>query len=279
MSKDFSIVVPVFNRAWCVERALFSAIRFLEFNSGGEIVVVDDGSTDDSVRIIDEFIQQNESIDIRFKFLKQPNSGVCSAKNAGAFASSNYWLIFLDSDDELLPESARVVFDALNDNYHSVLKFFRCVDEVERKVGRYIEKPISRNLNDFVRHGTDGESIPVVRREVFLRYPYDRDVKGFEGLSYIRIIRCYGHATVYPTVVRKYYTQHDDRLSSPIGLNSRSFSLAKGYLRIFLEHYRVLDARSELYIWMRMIFHSLRGILYFIRCQSKLTRYLGNTNS
>ncbi len=87
----FSVVIPVFNRAHIVQRAIDSVLNqtFSDF----ELLIVDDGSTDNS----SEIVLKNQ--DTRLKYLYQENQGVCAARNHGASCATGDFLVFLDSDD------------------------------------------------------------------------------------------------------------------------------------------------------------------------------------
>ena len=94
----FSIVVPVYNTEQFVRECLDS-VRAQTFPEW-ECICVDDGSTDGSPAILDEYA----AFDRRFRVLHQKNSGVGAARNAAMNVARGEWLIFLDSDDMLHPE-------------------------------------------------------------------------------------------------------------------------------------------------------------------------------
>ena len=99
-----SVIIPTFNRAGMVTRAISSVLdqTFKDF----EIIVVDDGSTDESAEILAQF--QNDIL-----YLSNPkNLGVSAARNRGIKASSAPLIAFLDSDDYWLPDklSAQIAF-------------------------------------------------------------------------------------------------------------------------------------------------------------------------
>ncbi|MGO9262254.1 MAG: glycosyltransferase family 2 protein [Bryobacteraceae bacterium] len=92
----FSIVMPVFNRPVAVHRAIDSCLE-QDFDAF-EVVVVDDGSRDRTVEAIAEYS------DPRVRLILHPtNRGLCAARKSGVRASRGEWVIFLDSDDEMLP--------------------------------------------------------------------------------------------------------------------------------------------------------------------------------
>jgi glycosyltransferase involved in cell wall biosynthesis len=93
---QFSVVVPTYDRGATIARAVTSVLaQAADF----ELIVVDDGSTDDTVRVLETFD------DGRMQYQHQANRGVSAARNAGAAAARGQWLVFLDADDELLPHA------------------------------------------------------------------------------------------------------------------------------------------------------------------------------
>lgn len=91
----FSIVIPVWNNAHTLERTLRSVLA--QSFDGFEVIVVDDGSTDDSVDVARGFD------DPRIRVLTQPHAGPGPARNTGMAAARYDWIAFLDADDVWLP--------------------------------------------------------------------------------------------------------------------------------------------------------------------------------
>lgn len=107
----FSIIIPSFNRAHIINRVIKGILEqsFQDF----EILIIDDGSTDNTKEIIEEY-----SIDTRIKYQYQNNAGVCAARNAGAKLATAAFLIFLDSDDTVEKSWLQDFHDSLvNQNY------------------------------------------------------------------------------------------------------------------------------------------------------------------
>lgn len=98
MSPRFSVVIPAFNAAATLARAIES-VRAQTWPAH-EIIVVDDGSTDATAEVARRFA------DVRL--IRQANSGVSVARNAGAAAASGDWLAFLDADDSYAPDRLRL---------------------------------------------------------------------------------------------------------------------------------------------------------------------------
>ena len=107
---NVSVVIPTFNRAALLPRAIESVVA--QTFDDWEIVLVDDGSTDDTPQVA---ARCSEQIGDRFVYIRQPNLGSSAARNRGIDASLGRFVAFLDSDDEFLPhkfERQLAVFDA-----------------------------------------------------------------------------------------------------------------------------------------------------------------------
>lgn len=97
-----SIVVPVYNVAEVMRRCVESVLP--QMSDGAELILVDDGSTDGSARICDEYAEAPG-----VSVIHKPNGGLSSARNAGIDAAKGDYLLFLDGDDYLRPGSIRLL--------------------------------------------------------------------------------------------------------------------------------------------------------------------------
>jgi glycosyltransferase involved in cell wall biosynthesis len=90
-----SVIIPTYNRGWCLREAIDSVLsqEFTDY----ELIVVDDGSTDDTRTILDSYGQD-------IIVLTQANQGVSAARNRGIAESRAQLVAFLDSDDLWLPQ-------------------------------------------------------------------------------------------------------------------------------------------------------------------------------
>lgn len=106
----FSVIIPVFNGAAFVARAIESVLA--QTWPAHEIIVVDDGSTDTTARIVGALATRHPG---QLRYLHQANRGVSAARNTGASAASGDWLAFLDADDWFYPDRieahARFILD------------------------------------------------------------------------------------------------------------------------------------------------------------------------
>ena len=94
-SEGISVVMPLYNKEAEVEQSLRSVIE--QSLAPREIIVVDDGSTDSSVAIVERIIAQYRDVPIRL--IRQENSGVSAARNRGVREATGEFVAFIDADD------------------------------------------------------------------------------------------------------------------------------------------------------------------------------------
>jgi glycosyltransferase involved in cell wall biosynthesis len=128
-----SIIIPLYNKAPYVRRALDSiaAQTFAEF----EVIVVDDGSTDDGAAIVANYS------DVRFRMIRQANAGPGAARNAGLAQAQGEFIAFLDADDEWLPNYLQ----------ESVSQLESLGPEVASVTSGYIEHPLGESMEGMWR--------------------------------------------------------------------------------------------------------------------------------
>ena len=116
----FSIVIPTFNRAELLEKAIVSILN--QKFQNWELIIVDNTSTDNTSSIIDKYIR-----DHRIYFYQIRNDGIIAkSRNYGISKAKGEWLCFLDSDDQFTPNKLDIIYNNISDKYdflyHSVYK-------------------------------------------------------------------------------------------------------------------------------------------------------------
>ena len=94
-----SIVIPVYNRAEMVKATLDSVVR--QTHRPIQLVLVDNNSTDDTYKVLQDFKQEYESQDFAVEVLRESIFGACAARNAGGKVAKGEWIMFFDSDDTM----------------------------------------------------------------------------------------------------------------------------------------------------------------------------------
>lgn len=114
MRPRFSVIMPLYNKAPYVKKALESVL--IQTYTDYEIIVVDDGSTDNSADIVRELVIGNcKLVNDQFRLISQANAGVAAARNNGVAKLKGEYVCFLDADDwwkpTFLEEMDRLIKD------------------------------------------------------------------------------------------------------------------------------------------------------------------------
>lgn len=141
-----SIIVPIFNAGLYLEPCIESILAQTYDNT--EIILVDDGSTDSSVGIINNFAER----DSRIKVIRKVNAGVSSARNAALDVANGDWVAFVDSDDILPEKSIETMLNhAVNTRANCVCgKFQPFSGTLNRNVSSSIEKNVVLDKKDAI---------------------------------------------------------------------------------------------------------------------------------
>lgn len=122
-----SIIVPVYNTEAYLSRCLASVLN--QSFSNYELLIIDDGSTDNSCVICREYSER----DSRIRVFHKDNEGVSSARNLGLNYARGEWIYFVDSDDEVLPNGLQTLVDCISSEVDIVMGGFVEEDETGRK--------------------------------------------------------------------------------------------------------------------------------------------------
>jgi glycosyltransferase involved in cell wall biosynthesis len=120
-----SVVIPAYNSASFVGEAITSVLT--QTVPATEIVVVDDGSTDDTAAVAAAALERAPAT-IRTQVIRQLNGGVPVARNTGLLHSSGEFVTFLDADDLILPDHFRHVLECLAAHPEAVMAFADTVE-------------------------------------------------------------------------------------------------------------------------------------------------------
>jgi glycosyltransferase involved in cell wall biosynthesis len=200
-----SIVIPCYNHARFLPEAIQSALA--QVHDDIEVIVVDDGSTDESAEVADG---------LGVRVVRQENQGLSRARNAGLAVSTGGVVIFLDADDRLRPDAARTGLAALTRVPAAMLAVGRCqlVDEQGAPLATDQPRITTRFYEELLRSNYIWTpALVAFRRRVFT------DVGGFDpGVNpaadydmYLRVARRFAFAP-HDTVVAE-YRQHGASMS------------------------------------------------------------------
>ena len=160
----FSVIIPVYNAAATLPQTLESVAK--QSLADFEVILVDDGSTDNSAEIVVSETKEWEN----FQVIPQENMGLGYARNVAAKAATSDWLVFLDADDYWAADKLTVLNDAIRQNptaellYHAIFEKYPNGNMRKRAFWEV------SNLADFIENGNPFvPSAVAIKRDVFFK--------------------------------------------------------------------------------------------------------------
>ena len=151
----FSIIIPVYNVYDYLDKCLKSVLEQTYKNF--EVIIVNDGSPDNSYEIIDKY----QKLDKRFKGYKKNNGGLSSARNYGLKYVTGDYVIFIDSDDYIANSLLEKLNDVLNKEKVDIVRYNALVCDMN---GEVLSKS---NDIEYLNEKVDNVILELTRRDFF----------------------------------------------------------------------------------------------------------------
>lgn len=221
-----SVIVPVYNVETYLRKTIESVLE--QTYGEWELLLVNDGSTDKSPKICEEYQAKDE----RIKLINKSNGGVSSARNAGIEAACGEWIAFLDGDDWYESDCLEKAI-AEADNTHDMVcwNFWENTDQKEEKNKKIVpEKIVVENPRELMKitmfpqysektesctfSGIKGVWCKLVRRELLEQHQIRFDSRLKIGEDALFSFRCFEHAGKVTFVNQYLYHYRIDNLSA-----------------------------------------------------------------
>ena len=237
MKIQFSVIIPLYNKAETIGRAIRSVLN--QEYSDFELIVVDDGSTDDSADIVRGFY------DPRVRLIKQKNGGVSKARNTGIEVARYDYLTFLDADDEYLPFFLATIQKLINQFPNEKIyssSYWLCFSNGIRNTPVFPK--ISNHFTGVIKNYFDIASFstpPICSDSVCLHKDTIREIGGFptsiisgeDLLTWARI--CIRYPLIYINVPMAIYHLNAAREYLPTRIPQKNDLVGMELLRLFQE--------------------------------------------
>lgn len=236
-----SIIIPIYNREDKIERCINSLQRIKKRNV--EFVLVNDGSTDNTKVVCEEWAQK----ETRIRLINQENTGVSGARNAGIKNSRGKYIAFVDSDDEIT-EAYNIIINHLEENDKYDLYAFDFFIQMEKNPRRHKRELLLAGKNEkevlynnYLTGDTNSACMNIYRAEIMkandIYFPVDMKM-GEDAVFNGRYLKYCNNVYYIDEIGYKYYL--DD--------GNASYAYRLSYLQdfpkiydMYLEIYRSCD--------------------------------------
>lgn len=193
-----SVIMPVYNGAATIKQAIDSVYRQ---NVPLELLVIDDGSTDQTVEILSAYQERPD-----FHYLKNvQNIGAAASRNRGVHEAHGQYIAFLDADDWWEDGKLKLQLDILKKTGRVLCSSGRELMNYDgSSTGKYIPVRETVSYRDLLRHNSINCSSVLLSKEVAAEFPMEHDDSHEDYLTWLKILRKYGPAVGINRPLLKY---------------------------------------------------------------------------
>lgn len=141
MSPLFTIIIPAYNVERYIKRCIFSIISHGNLNFSYEIIVTDDGSTDQTSSILDKLEYDISALSV----IHTENEGVSHARNTALKSAKGQYIIFLDADDYFLPDWHHILYNTV-EVYNEDFIFFDFIKKYDNATEKKVSYPVEGSI-------------------------------------------------------------------------------------------------------------------------------------
>ena len=260
-----SIIIPLFNKSKYIAATLESILN-QEFNDY-EVIVVNDGSTDESPQIVKSYAEK----DPRIKLTNIPNKGVSNARNVGLHLASGDWIQFLDGDDLIAPQYLlKSIVLAESTGVEILLTNFQMIDEIcklikkifNRYRGMTDQEGLCRNFIEYqYRNGFFGFiSNKLIKRKLLEKSKaiFPVNIRLAEDLDF--------YAHLYPFVEKAYFAPIDSFFYLQTDTNYQNNNSIDYYsqLIVHLDIKKWFVSTKQYFIYQNILDRKVAEYVYFV---------------
>ena len=262
----FSVIIPLYNKAPYVEKAIRSVLAqtYREF----ELIVIDDGSTDDSLSVAKKCLLQT----INYKLIEQHNQGVSTARNNGVKQAKYPYICFLDADDWWAPtflEEMKALIDEFPDAGIYGSAYYIVKNGQQRAAHIGVDNDFSKGLINYCRVYAKTLCMPLWTGATIIKKTIFEEENGFKpklklGEDFDLWIRiAMKHPVAFLNKQLAYYNQDVDVATRGVGVR---FYLPEEHM-LFTDYGELMNDKDFRFLYEKLALYGL--LRYYLNNKNK----------
>ena len=218
LNPKLSVVIPAYNYAKTIERAIYSVLS--QMTSEVELIVINDGSTDNTKEVLEQIAQKEKA---KFRVFTKANGGCASARNHGLDKGKGSYFVFLDADDEMVSGAVDAILDFIKTHpsirfviggHQSILPSQKTKDHLPKSLPNHAYERVKGYLIDKKISLSNGAC--VMHKSIFEHIRYPEHFRNSEDIPVFAYVMANCECAVLPTILAKIY-KHEDSLRHHLG--------------------------------------------------------------
>lgn len=239
MDKDylFTIIVPVYNTEKYIRKCLNSILEAIDIDC--EVIIVNDGSVDNSEKIALEFIENlPEKYKENFKYTKKENKGLADTKNVGLQMAKGKYISCVDSDDYISKDFYEIARKQINEGYEIIIYDVYVIFEKDKKMN-YLSRAYVDYKNEFMvsilNGAISGSSCnKIIKKELYNNYKFPVG-KEYEDTAVTPFILSETKKVKYMPYAMYYYLQREKSIVATNTLEEAFYKICENISEVIEE--------------------------------------------
>lgn len=248
---NISVVIPMYNSKDTIIGTLNSVKNQTAFDQILEIIVINDGSVDDSLILVKKYIENNKSLPM--VLIDKSNGGVSAARNTGMKVAKGDWIALLDSDDEWLPQKIEIQIKTILENPEIDFLGGDIDDRGLKILWKRINGLYKADVKDICLKMFPQTSVAIFKKSIFAEIGgYDENQKYAEDGNYFVKICAYYNYYHLPIPMVCYGGGKPAFGFSGLSANLRK--MYEGNIKNIQEYKRCSIISMKFYVFLRMFY-------------------------
>ena len=264
MCPILSIIIPAYNAANFIKQSLDSIFKQSTCENDFEVIIINDGSTDDTINVVSEYSKNHQNIHL----YTQSNNGVSIARNTAIEVSHGKYIIFLDADDELYEYSLQQALEICKHNFDICIcrSFYSSGKEVYTWDNLFVENITYSGIQLAQKSYIRGSACGAIFNKSFLltnNIIFPKNVYNYEDTIFIIVSCVFAKTIIFKNLALYSILGNPNSASRSYSIEriSRSFN-ALDYISSYIRdnRLRLSDLQNQVLLFLK--YNIISNIIY-----------------